>query len=154
MNAIGANQIEILRGAYLAGLSIRRAAALAHVNKITANTYFIQWRNAPLPREAWDGTQRARLTFPQACDAMFYGWRCKRACWDTYVFGSRFGQLGLTEDDIAHEKLENVMWFDLPELCTVTGCELLPGIIGSEYEDDSYEPTDADMRAKDWEVER
>ena len=86
------------------------------------------------------------MTFDEAVDYLARGFEVKRACWETWIFGPTHPCID--------EPHDGSMWFRLPERCSVTGCKMLPGIIDSEYEDDSYVPTETDMAAKDWEVER
>ena len=85
------------------------------------------------------------MTFDEAMDYLARGFEVKRKCWDVWIFGKNHPSID--------EPHDGSMWFQLPERCTITGCELLPGILGSEYEDDAYVPTEADRAAKDWEVE-
>lgn len=86
------------------------------------------------------------MTFNEAMAHLRRGFEVKRKNWDVWIFGPAHPTIG--------EPHDGSMWFQIPERCAVTGCEMLPGILGSEYEDDSYKPTDIDKAATDWQVEK
>lgn len=87
------------------------------------------------------------MHFQDAMHAITRGYRAKRAAWETWVFGPWDPAIrGAYDNEQPPPGEHNKMWFDLPE-------HLEPGRLGSDYEDDSYMPSEIDRAADDWETD-
>ena len=86
------------------------------------------------------------MTLEEAMDFLARGFKVKRKPWIVWLFGPMHPCI--------NEPHDGSVWFNLPEKCGATDVEMWPGYLGSEWEDDSYAPTEIDIAATDWEVER